>query len=207
VHQAVLVGLPASAYHLAMTTPELLPFTGDPAADRLLVEDPLALLIGFVLDQQVTLQKAFSGPLELSKRIGGLNAKRIATMDPETLDAAFRERPALHRFPGNMAKRTREVCAYLVEQYDGDVSRIWREARDAADLHARLLALPGFGPMKAGTLVAILGKRLHVAPDGWEAYVPDHMTLGDVDSEEMLHRYQDGKRARKAEQRAEAAKA
>ena len=207
MREAVLVGLPASAYHLAMTTTELLPFTGDPAADRLLVEDPLALLIGFVLDQQVTLQKAFSGPLELSKRIGGLDAKRIATMDPETLDAAFRERPALHRFPGNMAKRTREVCAYLVEQYDGDASRIWRDARDGADLHARLLALPGFGPMKAGTLVAILGKRLHVAPAGWEAYVPNHMTLGDVDSAEMLHRYQDGKRARKAEQRAEAAKA
>jgi uncharacterized HhH-GPD family protein len=182
-----------------MTTSELLPFSGDPEADRLLVEDPLALLIGFVLDQQVTLQKAFSGPLELSRRIGGLDAKRIATMDPEQLDAAFRKQPALHRFPGNM-----EVCAYLVEHYDGDASRIWRDARDGADLHARLLALPGFGPMKAGTLVAILGKRLRVAPAGWEAYVPDHMTLGDVDSDDALRRYQDGKRARKAEVRAAA---
>jgi uncharacterized HhH-GPD family protein len=127
-----------------MTTTELLPFTGDPAADRLLVEDPLALLIGFVLDQQVTLQKAFSGPLELSKRIGGLDAKRIAAMDPETLDAAFRERPALHRFPGNMAKRTREVCAYLVEQYDGDASRIW--PRPATARSPRSAARPpGFG--------------------------------------------------------------
>jgi uncharacterized HhH-GPD family protein len=185
------------------TTTELLPFTGDPDADRLLVEDPLALLIGFVLDQQVTLQKAFSGPLELSRRIGGLDARRIATMEPEQLDAAFRERPALHRFPGNMAKRTRELCAYLVERYDGDASRIWRDARDGADLHARLLDLPGFGPMKAGTLVAILGKRLGVAPAGWERYAPDHMTLGDVDSAETLRRYQDGKRAWKAEQRAE----
>jgi uncharacterized HhH-GPD family protein len=185
------------------TTTELLPFTGDPDADRLLVEDPLALLIGFVLDQQVTLQKAFSGPLELSRRIGGLDARRIATMEPEQLDAAFRERPALHRFPGNMAKRTRELCAYLVEGYDGDASRIWRDARDGADLHARLLDLPGFGPMKAGTLVAILGKRLGVAPAGWERYAPDHMTLGDVDSAETLRRYQDGKRAWKAEQRAE----
>src|SRR6201989_794219 len=102
-----------------MTTAELLPFTGHPEADRLLVEDPLALLIGFVLDQQVTLQKAFSGPLELSKRIGGLDAKRIAAVASEALHAGLRERPALHRFPGNMAKRTREVCAYLVEQYDG----------------------------------------------------------------------------------------
>jgi uncharacterized HhH-GPD family protein len=185
------------------TTTDQLPFTGDPAADRLLVEDPLALLIGFVLDQQVTLQKAFSGPLELSHRIGGLDAKRIATMEPEQLDTAFRERPALHRFPGNMAKRTRELCAYLVERYDGDASRIWREAKDGADLHARLLDLPGFGPMKAGTLVAILGKRLGVAPAGWERYAPDHMTLGDVDSAETLRRYQDGKRAWKAEQRAE----
>ena len=185
------------------TTTDLLPFTGDPDADRLLVEDPLALLIGFVLDQQVTLQKAFSGPLELSRRIGGLDARRIATMEPERLDAAFRERPALHRFPGNMAKRTRELAAYLVERYDGDASRIWREAKDGADLHARVLDLPGFGPMKAGTLVAILGKRLGVAPAGWERYAPDHMTLGDVDSAETLRRYQDGKRAWKAEQRAE----
>jgi len=185
-----------------MTTTELLPFTGDPAADRLLVEDPLALLIGFVLDQQVTLQKAFSGPLELSRRIGGLDARRIAAMDPEALDAVFRERPALHRFPGNMAKRTQELCAYLVERYDGDAARIWRDAKDGADLHARLLDLPGFGPMKAGTLVAILGKRLGVAPPGWEAFAPDHMTLGDVDSSETLQRYQEGKRAKKAEMRA-----
>ena len=189
------------------TTTDLLPFTGDPAADRLLVEDPLALLIGFVLDQQVTLQKAFSGPLELRRRIGDLDAKRIATMEPEQLDAAFRERPALHRFPGNMAKRTRELCVYLVERYDGDASRIWRDAKDGADLHARLLDLPGFGPMKAGTLVAILGKRLGVAPAGWERYAPDHMTLGDVDSAETLRRYQDGKRAWKAEQRAEGKRA
>ncbi|HET9614282.1 MAG TPA: HhH-GPD-type base excision DNA repair protein [Candidatus Limnocylindrales bacterium] len=179
-----------------------LPFTGDPEADRLLVDDPLALLIGFVLDQQVTLQKAFSGPLELSHRIGGLDAKRIASMDPDALDRAFRDRPALHRFPGNMAKRTRELAAYLVERYDGDASRIWRDARDGADLHARLLDLPGFGPMKAGTLVAILGKRLRVAPAGWEKFAPDHMTLGDVDSAEALRRYQDGKRAWKAERRA-----
>jgi uncharacterized HhH-GPD family protein len=187
---------------MSTTSSASLPFTGDAEADRLLVSDPLALLIGFVLDQQVPLQKAFSGPIELRRRIGRLDAGEIATMDPEKLDAAFRERPALHRFPGNMAKRTRELAAYLVETYDGDASRIWREARDGADLHARLLALPGFGPMKAGTLLAILGKRLGVAPAGWEQYAPDHMTLADVDSADALSRYQAGKRAWKAEQRA-----
>ncbi len=189
------------------TTVEQLPFTGDPEADRLLVSDPLALLIGFVLDQQVTLQKAFSGPRDLAQRIGGLDARRIATMDAERLDAVFRERPALHRFPGNMARRTQELCGYLVEHYDGDASRIWREARDGADLHARLLDLPGFGPMKAGTLIAILGKRLGVAPPGWEQFAPAHMTLGDVDSEESLRHYQDGKRAMKAKLRAEGKRA
>ena len=183
-------------------TTDRLPFTGDDAADRLLVSDPLALLIGFALDQQVPLQKAFSGPIELSRRIGGLDARQIATMDPDALDAIFRKPPALHRFPGNMAKRVRELSAYLVEHYDGDPSRIWREARDGADLHARLLGLPGFGPMKAETLLAILGKRLALAPAGWEAFLPDHMTLADVDGPEALRRYQDWKRGMKAEKRA-----
>jgi uncharacterized HhH-GPD family protein len=184
-----------------MTT-DRLPFTGNDDADRLLVSDPLALLIGFALDQQVPLQKAFSGPLELSRRIGGLDAKRIAAMDPDVLDSAFRTPPALHRFPSNMARRVRELAAYLVERYDGDASRIWREARDGADLHARLLDLPGFGPMKSETLLAILGKRLGLAPVGWEAFLPDHMTLGDVDGPESLRRYQDWKRGMKAKKRA-----
>jgi uncharacterized HhH-GPD family protein len=185
------------------TMTDSLPFTGDAEADRLLVREPLALLIGFVLDQQVPLQKAFSGPLELSRRIGGLDARTIAAMDPDRLDEVFRERPALHRFPGNMARRTREMAQFVVERYDGDAGRIWREARDGADLHARLLEVPGIGPMKAGTLVAILGKRLGIAPSGWEAFAPKHMTLGDVDSAEKLATYQAGKRAYKAEQRAQ----
>jgi uncharacterized HhH-GPD family protein len=179
-----------------------LPFTGDDEADRLIARDPLALLIGFVLDQQVPLQKAFSGPLELRRRIGTLDAAAIASMDPEKLDAAFRERPALHRFPGNMARRTQELCAAIVAEYDGDARRVWSEARTGKDLYDRLLALPGIGEMKAGTLVAILGKRLGVAPPGWEPYAPSHMTLGDVDSPEALARYQAGKRAYKAEMRA-----
>jgi uncharacterized HhH-GPD family protein len=184
-----------------MTT-DRLPFTGDDAADRLLVSDPLALLIGFALDQQVPLQKAFSGPLELSRRIGGLDAGHIATMDAEMLETAFRTPPALHRFPNSMAKKVRDLTAYLVDRYDGDAARIWTEAKDGAELYNRLRDLPGFGPMKAETLVAILGKRLGVAPPGWEAFVPDHMTLGDVDGPESLRRYQDWKRGMKAEKRA-----
>ncbi len=170
-------------------TIDRLPFTGDAEADRLLVSDPLALLIGFVLDQQVPLQ-----------------ARRIAAMEPERLDEVFRERPALHRFPGNMARRTQELAVVIVERYDGDAARIWTEATSARDLHERLLALPGIGPMKAGTLVAILGRQLGVAPAGWEEFAPDHMTLGDVDSAEKLATYQAGKRAWKAEQRAQGQK-
>jgi len=183
-----------------------LPYTGNDEADRLLVEEPLALLIGFELDQQVPLQKAFSGPLELKRRIGGLDAAAIAAMDPETLDKAFRTPPALHRFPGNMARRTQDLCQFLVEHYDGDAGRVWSEAKDGADLHARLLDLPGFGPMKAGTIVAILGKQLGVTPAGWEQFAPHHMTLGDVDSAEKLATYQAGKRAYKAEMRAQGKK-
>src|SRR6476659_8436698 len=132
------------AYHGPMSLsvpPDHLPFTGDPEADRLIAADPLALLIGFALDQQVTVQKAFSGPLELRRRIGSLDASTIATMDEERLDAAFRTPPALHRFPGNMAKRTRDLCAAIASGYGGDASRIWGDAADAKDLYKRLIAL------------------------------------------------------------------
>jgi uncharacterized HhH-GPD family protein len=198
----MITAMPGST---ARPTPAIdrLPFTGDEEADRLLVSEPLALLIGFVLDQQVPLQKAFSGPLELRRRIGSMDAATIAAMEPDRLDAAFRERPALHRFPGNMARRTQDLCAAIVEQHGGDASRVWSEATTGKELHDRLLALPGIGPMKAGTLVAILGRQLGVAPPGWEAFAPTHMTLGDVDSAEKLATYQAGKRAYKAEQRAQ----
>ena len=202
--------LEAVAYHppMAATTSQAvsaLPFTGNPEADRLLVDEPLALLIGFVLDQQIQLQMAFSGPLELKRRIGSLDAGRIAAMDPATLEEAFRRRPALHRFPGSMARRTQELCAALVRDYGGDPSRVWNEARDGRDLKARLLGLPGIGEMKAATLVAILTRRLGVRPPGWEDVLPKHPTLGDVDSPEALTRYQEGKRAHKAEIRAQQA--
>src|SRR5690242_21595198 len=130
------------------TKPTALYFTDDDEADRLLAEDPLALLIGFVLDQQVPLQKAFFGPLDLKRRIGGLDAAAIAGTDPDELDRVFRERPALHRFPGAMATKVREVCAIVASDYGGHAERIWTEAADAADLRRRLAALPGFGEMK-----------------------------------------------------------
>ena len=181
-----------------------LPYTGDEEADRLLASDPLALLIGFVLDQQVPLQKAFSGPLELRRRLGTLDAAKIAATEPARLEEVFARRPALHRFPANMARRTQALCAVIADHYGGDASRVWREARDGRDLRARLLALPGIGEMKAGTLVAILGKRLGVRPPGWEEAVPRHPTLADVDSPESLADYQAAKRATKAAARANA---
>ncbi len=196
--------MPDPAYHPRMTADRLY-FTGDDEADRLLVREPLALLIGFVLDQQITVQKAFSGPLDLQRRLGGLDAAAIAGMDPGELDAVFRQRPAIHRFPGNMAKRVQELCAAIAAMYGGDASRVWTEARDGADLERRLLALPGIGEMKARTIIAVLAKRLGVRPIGWQAVAPDHPTLGDVDSPEALASYQAGKRAHKAIMRAEAA--
>lgn len=185
------------------TRPDRLPFTGNDAADRLLAEDPLALLIGFALDQQVTVQKAFAGPLELRKRVGSLDAATIAAMDPDALDVAFRTPPALHRFPGTMATRVRGLCAAIAEGYDGRAERVWTEAADARDLRGRLVTLPGIGEMKAGTIISLLVKQFGVRPDGWEALVPEHPTLGDVDSAEALATYQAGKRAAKAELRAQ----
>ena len=187
---------------MAMTRPTHLHFTGDDEADRLLAEEPLALLVGFVLDQQVTVQKAFSGPLELRRRLGTLDAATIAGTDPGELEQVFRERPAIHRFPGNMARRVQELCAAVAEDYDGRAERVWLEAESGEDLKRRLLALPGIGPMKAGSLLAILGKRFGVRPPGWEDVAPQHPTLGDVDSYEALEAYQERKRAYKASLRA-----
>jgi uncharacterized HhH-GPD family protein len=187
---------------MTTTPPPSLPFTGDPEADALIASDPLALLIGFALDQQVTVQKAFAGPLELRRRVGTLDAGEIAALDPSALEAAFRERPALHRFPGSMAGRVRELCAVVAAEYGGDASRAWTEARDGADLEARLRALPGIGEMKAKTLVGLLAKRYGVRPPGWEAVAPTYPTLADVDSAAALAEYQEQKRAWKASQKA-----
>jgi uncharacterized HhH-GPD family protein len=193
------------AYHASMATktaPASLPFTGDPEADALLASDPLALLIGFTLDQQVTVQKAFFGPLELRRRIGHLDAGRIAAMDPAELEEVFRRRPALHRFPGAMAGRVQAVSAAIASDYGGDASRVWTQAKDGRDLERRLLGLPGIGAMKAKSLIAILGKQFGIKPPGWEDVAPRHPTLGDVDSAEALANYQAGKRAQKAAARA-----
>jgi uncharacterized HhH-GPD family protein len=184
-----------------MTKPISLPFSGDDEADRLLAEDPLALLIGFALDQQVTVQKAFSGPAELKRRLGYLDAARIAAMDPGDLDAVFRERPALHRFPGSMATRVQALCAAIASDHGDDAERVWSEAADGPDLEKRLLALPGIGEMKAKSLIAVLGKRFGVRPPGYEDVAPTWPTLGDVDSAEALAAYQAGKRAHKAAMR------
>jgi uncharacterized HhH-GPD family protein len=190
---------------VAVTRPTHLHFTGDDEADRLLAEEPLALLVGFVLDQQVTVQKAFSGPLVLRRRLGTLDAATIAGTDPGELEELFRERPAIHRFPGNMARRVQELCAAVAEDYGGRAERVWLEAESGEELKRRLLALPGIGPMKTGSLLAILGKRFGVRPPGWEDVAPAHPTLGDVDSYEALEAYQEKKRAYKASLKAERA--
>jgi len=185
-----------------MTKPTSLPFTGDDEADRLLADEPLALLIGFALDQQVTVQKAFSGPAELKRRLGYLDAARIAAMDPGDLDTVFRERPALHRFPGSMATKVQALCAAIASDYGDDAERVWTEATDGRDLEKRLLGLPGIGEMKAKSLIAVLGRRFGVRPPGYDDVAPTWPTLGDVDSAEALAAYQAGKRAHKAAMRA-----
>jgi uncharacterized HhH-GPD family protein len=185
-----------------MTKPDSLPFTGDADADRLLADDPLALLIGFALDQQVTVQKAFSGPAELKRRLGHLDAARIAAMEPARLDAVFRTPPALHRFPGSMASKVQALCTTIATDYGNDAARVWTGARDGRDLEARLSGLPGFGEMKTKSVIAVLGNRFGIRPPGYDDVAPTWPTLGDVDSAEALAAYQAGKRARKIADRA-----
>ncbi len=182
--------------------PDKLYFTGDDEADRLIAEDPLALLIGFALDQQVPVPVAFQGPKKLKQRLGKLDAQAIARMDPAKLDAAFREKPAVHRFPGNMARRVQELCATVVDEYGGDAARVWTDARDGDDLRVRIGSLPGFGEMKIKALGSVLAKRYGV--EAAQPLVPSHPTLGDVDSAEALESYQAAKRAYKASLRAQA---
>ena len=179
--------------------PDALHFTGDAEADALLARDPLALLVGFVLDQQVPVQIAFTGPLKLRQRLGTLDAGEIARTDPGRLEEVFREKPAIHRFPGNMARRVQELCAVVEEQYGGRAERVWTEAVDSADLRRRIEALPGFGEMKVKALGSVLAKRFGV--EQAEGLVPGHPTLGDVDSREALEAYQAAKRAYKAKLR------
>ena len=174
--------------------PDALWFTEDEDANRLLADDPFALLVGFALDQQVTVQQAFLGPLRLKQRLGTLEPAAVANADLEPL---FRHKPAIHRFPGSMAGRVRELAATVAEDYGGDASRLWTEAADGPDLRKRISALPGFGEMKIKSLGAVLAKRFDVAVA--QDLVPGHPTLGDVDSAQALTDYQAAKKAHKAQ--------
>jgi len=174
--------------------PDALWFTEDEEACRLLADDPFALLVGFALDQQVTVQQAFLGPLRLKQRLGTLDPKKVAKADLEPL---FRDKPAIHRFPGSMATRVHELASTVVEEYGGDAARIWNDAADGKDLRKRIGALPGFGEMKIKALGSVLAKRFGVAVA--EDLVPSHPTLGDVDSPQALADYQAAKKAHKAQ--------
>ena len=180
--------------------PEELYFTESEDANRLIATQPLALLIGFALDQQVTVPTAFLGPQKLTERIGELDAKTIAAMDPDELEMVFRERPAIHRFPGSMAKRVQELCAVIAEEYEGDAARVWTEATDAADLKKRIGSLPGFGAMKITGLGSVLA--LHFGVAAAQELVPEYPCLGKIHSPEDLAEYQAAKRAHKAALRA-----
>ena len=174
--------------------PDRLHFTNSDDANALIASDPMALLVGFVLDQQVTVQKAFAGPLALRERLGSLDAATLAEAD---LEPVFRERPAVHRFPGSMATRVHELAIHIRDDYDGDAARVWIDAENADELRANLKALPGFGEMKIKALGAVLAKRFGV--DAARELVPWHPTLGDVDSAEALADYQAAKRVHKKE--------
>ena len=174
--------------------PERLYFTDSDEANELIAIDPMALLIGFALDQQVTVQKAFSGPLVLRQRLGSIDARTLADAE---LEPIFRERPAIHRFPGAMANRVHELAVYIRDEYDGDAARVWTDAKDGDELRANLGALPGFGEMKIKSLGSVLAKQYGVAAAA--DLVPWHPTLGDVDSRQALADYQATKRAHKAE--------
>jgi uncharacterized HhH-GPD family protein len=174
--------------------PDRLYFTDSDESNALIASDPLALLIGFALDQQITVQKAFSGPLAIRERIGSLDARTLASAE---LEPVFRTPPAIHRFPGSMARRVHDLARHICDRYDGDASRVWGDAPDAATLRANLSALPGFGEMKVKALGAVLAKRFGL--EAARELVPPHPTLGDVDSPQALADYQAAKRAHKAE--------
>lgn len=146
--------------------------SGDGSADRLISDDPLALLIGMVLDQQITIEQAFRGPAELVRRLGidvPIDARQIASMDPARLTEAFSRRPSIHRYPASMATRVQELCRIVADDYGGDASRIWTEAETGTELRGRVEALPGFGARKARIFVALCGKQLGARPAGWQA--------------------------------------
>jgi uncharacterized HhH-GPD family protein len=168
-------------------------FTDSDEANELIASDPFALLVGFALDQQVTVMKAFVGPLALKERLGTLEPAAVAAADLEPL---FRTPPAIHRFPGAMATRVHELAVFVVERYDGEAARVWTDAQTPEQLRANIAELPGFGEMKIKSLGAVLAKRFGVALA--EPLVPWHPTLGDVDSRDALRDYQAKKKVNKA---------
>ncbi len=178
--------------------------TGDHDADQLLIDDPFALLLAMMLDQQIPMEWAFKSPLRLKERIpDDFSPERLAALDPEKAEAAFKEKPALHRFPGSMARRAQELSRHLVDHYDGDTARVWTEAATGQDLLDRLKALPGYGDEKAKIFLAVLAKRFGVTPDGWEAAAgpfadPTPRTVADIDSPEALAEVRAWKKAQKA---------
>lgn len=181
--------------------------TGDAEADHLLSQNPLALLVGMLLDQQVPMEWAFAGPHTLEERLdGSLDAATIAATDPDELDALFRAKPALHRYPGSMAKRVHALAEHIVAEYDGDPEAIWADVTDGAELKKRLKALPGYGDQKARIFVALLGKQCGVTPDGWQEAAGDYGTDGyrsiaDVTSASTLAKVREFKQAQKAKAR------
>lgn len=185
-----------------MSRPDI-PVTGDPDADRLLAENPFALLVGMLLDQQVPMEWAFKGPATLQAWLGRLDAGTVAELSPDEVDAVFRAKPAVHRFPSAMGKRTHALARVIVDDYAGDAAAIWRDAPTGAELFARLRALPGFGDEKAKIFLALLAKRLGVRPPGWEAAAAPFSdstprSVADIDSPETLARVRDWKRTQKA---------
>ena len=174
--------------------PDRLYFTDSEEANALIASDPMALLIGFALDQQVTVPKAFMGPLVIQERVGSLDPARLAATD---LEPIFREKPAIHRFPAKMAERVHDLAAHVRDNYDGHADRVWQQASDASQLRANISALPGFGEMKIKSLGAVLAK--HYDLEAAKQLVPPHPTLGDVTSPQALLDYQAAKRQHKAE--------
>ncbi|MDE0116801.1 MAG: Fe-S cluster assembly protein HesB [bacterium] len=178
--------------------------TGDHDADQLILDDPFALLLAMMLDQQIPMEWAFKSPLRLKERIpNDFSAERLAVLDPEKAEAAFKEKPALHRFPGSMARRAQEMARHIVDHYDGDAARVWTEAATGQDLLKRLKALPGYGEEKAKIFLAVLAKRFDVTPEGWETAAgpfsdPTPRTVADIDSPEALAQVRAWKKAQKA---------
>jgi uncharacterized HhH-GPD family protein len=184
-------------------TKVLLQWSNEDAADELISSDPTALLIGFCLDQQITVEHAFTGPLTIRQRIGTLDARELAKVDPGKLEAAFRERPAIHRFPASMAQRVQKMCAAITSEYGGDSAEIWNGASDGKDLYTRLRAIPGIGEMKARTIVKLVGQYWRPELPDWQSQAPTWPTLADVRTKDERIAYQTKKRAHKAKLRAE----